>query len=105
LTTPAAAAAPLNTEVGKDIVALHSAETFASTYDEAMDAMIENNGLDRASKDHVTWAFLDFATTRTWSDLGSLDEARRIGFSQNFDTWEDGFKAVFDAMRESKLIL
>ncbi|KAI5454809.1 hypothetical protein NCC49_003691 [Naganishia albida] len=104
LSTPPADEAPDANAIGKQVVLLHSAAEFAKQNQSAIKSWVQKHDLDPSAAEYATWDFLDFATARTWSDLGALDEAKSVGWTEECDTWEDGFKAVFDAMRSDKMI-
>lgn len=104
LPNPPATQPAKDASIGESIIAPHSAAAFATANDTKFDEMIKQYHLDPEGKTHATWDFLDFATTRTWEDLASLDELKVVGFAKEFDTWEDGFVKVFDEMRRSKII-
>ena len=95
---------PAGAHFGSEVVSLHSVTESAKSNKQGIDEMYEQYGLDPAGKDHATWDFLDFTTCRTWADKASLEKLKGIGYDSNFDTWEDGFKAVFDGMRKDKVI-
>jgi hypothetical protein len=104
LPDPPADEAPDANAIGKQVVLLHSAAEFAKQNQSAIKEWVRENDLDTSVGEYATWDFLDFAMARTWSDLGSLEEAKSVDWSEGCDTWEDGFKAVFDAMRRDKMI-
>jgi hypothetical protein len=104
LPQPPADEAPDGNKIGKEVVLLHSAAKFAQENQKAIEDWVQKYDLDSAAPDYATWDFLDFATGRTWSDLASLDEAKSVGWTEECDTWEAGFKAVFDEMRKDKVI-
>lgn len=104
LANPPADEAPDANAIGKEVVLLHSSADFAKQNKSAIESWVKKHDLDPSAAEYATWDFLDFATARTWSDLASLDEAKSVGWTEECDTWEQGFKAVFDAMRRDKMI-
>ena len=104
LAQPPADAAPDASKAGEEIVLLHSAAAFAKQNKSNINEWIKKYDLDPSAATYATWDFLDFTTGRTWSDLGSLDEAESVGWTEESDTWEQGFKVVFDEMRKDRVI-
>ncbi|KAJ9104750.1 hypothetical protein QFC19_003891 [Naganishia cerealis] len=104
LDSPPAGDAPDPSKIGKEVVLLHSSAEFAQQNESAIDEYSKKHDLDPSASKYATWEFLDFATSRTWSDQGSLDAARSVGWTKDSDIWGQGFKPVFDAMREDKII-
>jgi hypothetical protein len=104
LPNPPADEAPDANAIGKKVVLLHSSAEFAKQNKSAIESWVKKHDLDPSAAEYATWDFLDFATARTWSDLASLDEAKSVGWTEECDTWEQGFKAVFDAMCRDKMI-
>ncbi|KAJ9099717.1 hypothetical protein QFC20_005595 [Naganishia adeliensis] len=104
LPNPPADEAPDANAIGKEVVLLHSSADFGKQNKSAIESWVKKHDLDPSAAEYATWDFLDFATARTWSDLASLDEAKSVGWTEQCDTWEQGFKAVFDAMRRDKMI-
>lgn len=101
---PPADATPDANKIGKEVILLHSAAAFAKQNQHAIDEWLKKYDLDPSAPRYATWDFLDFTTGRTWSDLGSLDEAESVGWTEELDTWEQGFKTVFDEMRKDRVI-
>lgn len=104
LPSPPADDPPDPSKIGKEVVLLHSSAGFAQRHSHDVEGYVRDNKLDPAAIKYATWDFLDFATSRTWSDLASLDAARSVGWTQDNDTWEEGFKPVFEAMRRDNII-
>ena len=104
LPSPPSDKVPAGAHVGSEVVTLHPVTELVKNNEQGIDQMYEQYSLDLAGKDHATWDFLEFTTCRTWADKASLEKLKGIGYDSNFDTWEDGFKAVFDGMRKDKVI-
>ncbi|GAA6012379.1 hypothetical protein JCM10207_007066 [Rhodosporidiobolus poonsookiae] len=104
LASPPADPLPAGKTVGEDVAVVHSVSDWAAQHAADFDNIVAENGLDKAAYSHATWDFLEFGAARTWSDIGSLEAAREIGWDKSVDTVEVGFKGVFDQLKKLKII-
>ncbi|GAA5992475.1 hypothetical protein JCM10908_000836 [Rhodotorula pacifica] len=100
----AVAALPSDKKAGEDVVTPHSAADWAKSHESDFARLVKEHQLDPDSFKYATWDFLDFATARTWPDVATMDEARSIGWETRVDTFEEGFRPVFEKLREEKII-
>ncbi|GAA5874724.1 hypothetical protein JCM8547_005194 [Rhodosporidiobolus lusitaniae] len=104
LPSPLADDLPSDKTAGEDVAMVHSASEWASQHSSDFDFLVQSHGLQEDSFKYATWDFLDFTTSRTWEDRGSLDEARSIGWTKDVDSFEEGFKLVFEQLKKLKVI-
>ncbi|BGP06289.1 hypothetical protein JCM10049v2_002110 [Rhodotorula toruloides] len=104
LASPPADDPPSSANIGSDVVNLHSVPQWAEKYKSDLEKLVKEKDLDPDALKYATWDFLDFATSRTWKDRATLDEARSIGWTKMVDSFEDGFKPVFEELKRLKVI-
>ncbi|GAA5911664.1 hypothetical protein JCM6882_006934 [Rhodosporidiobolus microsporus] len=104
LASPPVDPLPSSSTAGEDVAILHSTAEWSASQQSTFDNLVAEQGLDKKAFDYATWDFLDFGTARTWPDQASLDEARSIGWDKSVDTFEEGFKKVFERLKELKVI-
>ncbi|GAA6013343.1 hypothetical protein JCM8202_003114 [Rhodotorula sphaerocarpa] len=95
---------PQGKSPGVDVAIVNSAAEWASHHSDDFSKLVREKNLDPHAFDYATWDFLDFATARTWKDVATLDEAHSIGWDRKIDTFEDGFKPVFEKLKAAKII-
>ncbi|KAK1924580.1 NAD(P)-binding protein [Papiliotrema laurentii] len=83
----------------EQVIALHSVDQWAKDQGNKFPEIAKKLGIDSSVFDYATWDFVDFATSRTWKDVGSLERAKQAGWKNEVDVWE-GYKAVFDRLKE-----
>ncbi|TKA55058.1 hypothetical protein B0A53_02533 [Rhodotorula sp. CCFEE 5036] len=89
---------------GEDIALVHSAAEWAASHEADFARLVKAQQLDPDAFKYATWDFLDFATARTWPDVATMDEARSIGWDTTVDTFEEGFKPVFQQLKAARII-
>ncbi|GEM11724.1 NAD dependent oxidoreductase [Rhodotorula toruloides] len=104
LASPPADEPPSSANIGVDVVNLHSAAAWAKKHKSDLEKLVKEKNLDSDALKYATWDFLDFATSRTWKDRATLDEASLIGWTKSVDSFEDGFKPVFEELKRLKVI-
>ena len=83
---------------------MHSAAEWAASHEADFARLVEAQQFDPDAFKYATWDFLDFATARTWPDVVTMDEARSIGWDTTVDTFEEGFKPVFQQLKAARII-
>ena len=83
---------------------MHSAAEWAASHEADFARLVKDQQLDPDAFKYATWDFLDFATARTWPDVATMDEARSIGWGTTVDTFEEGFKPVFEQLKAARII-
>jgi hypothetical protein len=87
-----------------DMVTMHSTAEWAKQNQSKFPEIANKLGLDPKVFEYATWDFIDFALSRTWPDIGSLDRARRVGWDRTVDSFEEGYKPVFDELKKLGII-
>jgi hypothetical protein len=87
-----------------EIYAAHSVSAWAKATAPQFPEIARKLGLDPKVFDYATWDFMDFALTRTWPDIGSLEAARSIGWSRSINSFGDGYRVVFGELKEEGVI-
>ncbi|GAA6051526.1 hypothetical protein JCM3770_000398 [Rhodotorula araucariae] len=104
LASPPADPAPSGAVQGSSVTIVHPSTSWASSHTDELQRWVKANDLDPRALEYATWDFLDFGTARTWPDVATLDEARSIGWDRKIDTFEEGYRKVFDALKAHKII-
>ncbi|GAA5859072.1 hypothetical protein JCM1840_003736 [Sporobolomyces johnsonii] len=104
LTSPPADDPPANIKVGTDVCVLHPSTEWAKQHAADFEKIVREHNLQPDSFKYATWDFLDFYAGRTWPDDASMDAAKEIGWDRKLDSFKDGFKVVFDKLKEEKII-
>lgn len=86
------------------MITVHSAAEWAESNKARFAQIAEDAHLPSGVFDYATWSFFDFSTSRTWSDMGALGEARSIGWDKEVDSFEEGYKVVFDDLKRMGII-
>ncbi|PGH13851.1 hypothetical protein AJ79_03419 [Helicocarpus griseus UAMH5409] len=60
-------------------------------------------GLDQAAWDKATWDFLTFVLGREWGCVGTMDKARKLGWTGYEETWES-FERTFEALEREGIL-
>lgn len=68
------------------------------------DRIASKHSLDTKAFDYATWDFGDFACGRVWPDDGDMSAARGVGWDVTIDSWEDGWKQVFEELKKDGII-
>ncbi|GFZ49817.1 hypothetical protein JCM24511_07220 [Saitozyma sp. JCM 24511] len=87
-----------------DVLTLHPSVDWTRANEAKLHAFAKDAGIDENSFKYATWDFLDMATSRTWPDQASMASARSIGWDRTIDSWEKGYKQVFDKLRQLGII-
>ena len=104
LASPPADDPPSSAKVASGLITVHSAVEWAESNKSKFAQIAKDVNLQPDVFDYATWSFLDFTTSRTWSDVGSLDEARSIGWDEKVDSIEQGYKVVFEDLKKLGII-
>ncbi|CEQ42713.1 SPOSA6832_04552, partial [Sporobolomyces salmonicolor] len=104
LTSPPAEDPPAHIKVGTDVCVLHPSTEWAKQHAADFEKIVREHNLQPDSFKYATWDFLDFYAGRTWPDDASMDAAKEIGWDRKLDSFKDGFKLVFDKLKEEKII-
>ncbi|BGP46311.1 hypothetical protein JCM10450v2_002153 [Rhodotorula kratochvilovae] len=104
LASPPADLAPSDAVAGSSVAIVHPSTEWAFSHSKELQQWVKAHDLDPRALDYATWDFLDFATARTWADIATLDEARSIGWDKSVDTFEEGYRKVFDQLKKAKVI-
>ncbi len=95
---------PKTLKIGSERLLLHSAAEWAKSNSSRFPTIARDLGLDPDVFGYATWEFLDGSTSSTWPGMASMDEAKSIGWDREVDTWEQGYRAVFDDLKDLGII-
>ncbi|TIB95031.1 NAD(P)-binding protein [Wallemia mellicola] len=104
LALPEPVAEDVKVKEHQELKSVHSVQKWAEENKDKFGAIVKKYNLDPKAYEHATWPFLDGATSRTWPDKGNLDAARSIGWKKTIDSFEDGYKAAFDKLKQYNVI-
>lgn len=90
--------------VGNDFYVAHSLVDWANTNQAKFAEVAKQLGIDPKVFDYATWPFMQFALSRTWADTASMERARAVGWDRTLDTFEDGYKVVFEQLKREGVI-
>jgi hypothetical protein len=104
LPTPEADEPKSQVKLGNDFYVAHSLVDWANTNQAKFPELAKQLGIDPKVFDYATWPFMQFALSRTWADTATMERARAVGWDRTLDTFEDGYKVVFEQLKREGVI-
>ncbi|KAK5634664.1 hypothetical protein RRF57_010377 [Xylaria bambusicola] len=69
----------------------------------AWETLRDRYNLDQVAWDNATWTFLNFLLGREYSCVASMSKARKMGFHEYADTWDE-FKHTLQELEAAKML-
>ena len=104
LASPPADDPPNTSKKGSDLITMHSVAQWAESNKSKLTNIARDLQMDSEVFQYATWDFIDFATSRTWNDVATMDEAQSIGWKGTVHTWEDGYRSVYEDLKDLGII-
>ncbi|TIA87628.1 hypothetical protein E3P99_03063 [Wallemia hederae] len=101
---PEPVAQDVEVKEGEQLKVVHSVKEWAEKHREDFPKLAAKYSLDPKTFEYANWSSLDILAGMPFPIVGSLDAARSIGWTKSVDTYEDGYAACFDRMKEMNLL-